>query len=29
MNRLKEEKLETAPDDPSMGDVNDITASTQ
>ena len=29
MNRLNEEKLETAPDDPSMGDVNDITASTR
>ena len=29
MNRLNEKKLETAPDNPSMGDVNDITASTQ
>ena len=29
MNRLNEKKLETAPDNPSMGDVNDITASTR
>ena len=29
MNRLNEKKLETAPDNPSMGDVNDITPSTQ
>ena len=29
MKRLNETKLETAPDNPSMGDVNDITASTQ
>ena len=29
MNRLNEENLETAPDNPSMGDINDITASTQ
>ena len=29
MNRLDEEKLETAPDNPSMGDVNDITVSTR
>ena len=27
MNGLSEKKLETAPDNPSMGDVNDITAS--
>ena len=29
MNRLNEEKLETAPDNPSMGEINDITASTR
>ena len=29
MNKLNERKLETDPDNPSMGDVNDITASTQ
>ena len=29
MNRLKEEKLGTAPDNPVMGDIKDITASTQ
>ena len=29
MNKLNEEKLGTAPDNPSMGDINDITASTQ
>ena len=29
MSRQNEKKLETAPDNPSMGDVNDITASTQ
>ena len=29
MNRLNEKKLETATDNPSMGDVNDITASTR
>ena len=29
MNRLNEKKLETAPDNPGMGDINDITASTQ
>ena len=29
MNRLNEENLETAPDNPSMDDVNDITASTR
>ena len=29
MNWLNEKKLETAPDNPSMGDINDITASTQ
>ena len=29
MNRLIEKKLETAPDNPSMGNINDITASTQ
>ena len=29
MNRLNEENLETAPDNPSMGDINDNTASTQ
>ena len=30
MNRLNEgKKLETAPDNPSMGDVNDVTPSTQ
>ena len=29
MKRLNEKKLETAPDNPSMGDINDITASTQ
>ena len=29
MNRLNEKKLETAPDNPNMGDVNDITASNQ
>ena len=27
MNGLNEKKLETAPDNPSKGDVNDITAS--
>ena len=29
MNRLNEKKLETAPDNLRMGDVNDFTASTQ
>ena len=29
MNRLNEKNLGTAPDNPSMGDINDITASTQ
>ena len=29
MNRLKEKKLETAPDNPSMGDVNDTAAFTR
>ena len=29
MNRLDEKKLGTAPDNPGMGDINDITASTQ
>ena len=29
MNRLNEENLGTAPDNPSMGDINDITASNQ
>ena len=29
MNRLNETKLGTAPDNPGMGDINDITASTQ
>ena len=29
MNRLNEKRLETAPDNRSMGDVNDITASTK
>ena len=29
MNRLNEENLGTAPDNPSMGDIFDITASTQ
>ena len=29
MNRLNEKKLGTAPDNPSMGNINDITASTQ
>ena len=29
MNRLNEENLGTAPDNPSMGDINDITAATQ
>ena len=29
MNKLNEEKLETVPVDPSIGDVNDITASTR
>ena len=29
MNRLNEKKLGTAPDNPGMGDINDITASTQ
>ena len=29
MNRVNEEKLGTAPDNPGMGDINDITASTQ
>ena len=29
MNRLKEKKLETTPDNPGMGDINDITGSTQ
>ena len=29
MNRLNEENLGTAPDNPSMGDISDITASTQ
>ena len=28
MNGLNEKKLETAPDNPSMGDINGITAST-
>ena len=29
MNRLNEEKPGTAPDNPSMGGINDITASTK
>ena len=29
MKRLNEENLGTAPDNPSMGDINDITVSTQ
>ena len=29
MKRLNEKKPGTAPDNPSMGDINDITASTQ
>ena len=29
MNKLNEEKLGTAPDNTGMGDINDITASTQ
>ena len=29
MNRLKEKNLGTAPDNPSMCEINDITASTQ
>ena len=29
MNRLNEKNLGTAPDNPSMGDIDDITASTQ
>ena len=29
MNRLNEKKLGTTPDNPGMGDINDITASTQ
>ena len=29
MNRLEEKKLGTAPDNPNMRDINDITASTQ
>ena len=29
MNRLNEENLRTAPNNHSMGDINDITASTQ
>ena len=29
MNRLNEEKLGTASDNPGMGDIKDITASTQ
>ena len=29
MNRLNEKNLGTVPDNPSMGDINDITASTQ
>ena len=29
MNRLTGKKLGTAPDNPSMGGINDITASTQ
>ena len=29
MNRLNEKKLETAPDNPSIGNVSDITASTR
>ena len=29
MNRLNEKKLETVPDNPGMGDINDITASTR
>ena len=29
MNRRNEKKLGTAPDNSSMGDINDITASTQ
>ena len=29
MNRFNEKKLETAPDNPSMGDINDTTASNQ
>ena len=29
MNRLNEKSLGTVPDNPSMGDINDISASTQ
>ena len=29
MNRLNEKNLETAPDNPNMGDINDITVSIQ
>ena len=29
MNRLNEKNLKTAPHNPSMGDINEITASTQ
>ena len=29
MNKLNEKKLGTAPDNPSTGDINDITDSTQ
>ena len=29
MNRLNEKELGTAPDNPGLGDINDITASTQ
>ena len=29
MNTLNEKNLRTAPNNPSMGDINDITASTQ
>ena len=29
MNKLSEKNLGTAPDNPSMADINDITASTQ
>ena len=29
MNRLNEKNLGTVPDNPSMGDINDITATTQ
>ena len=29
MNRLNEKKLGTAPDNPGIGDINNITASTQ